>query len=76
MMKAINISPSSETKDLLYKDEEGFNTFSFCRTSDVFEEDQITVLRYQTKKQMVRYAYYALYSEKVGRIKSGEFLFT
>ena len=75
MEEPINISPTKEFRDLLYKDEYGLNAYSLCRISDVEDNDsEMSVTR--NKKQMVRYAYFVLYSDKIGRIKSNEFFYT
>ena len=79
MTPPINISPSNESKDYLYQDERGFNSFQLCRTSDIFEQvDSIKSFGQEKKlkKQMVRYAFFFLFSEKIGRLQGEEFLVT
>ena len=80
MAHPINISPPKESKPYAFQDEQGFNSFLICRTSDIFEE--VNTLKggigfnKKVKKQMARYAFYFLYSEKIGRIQGEEFLVT
>ena len=67
----ITISPSNESKAYLYQDEQGFNSFQLCRTSDVYEQvDSVKSFGQEKKmkRQMVRYVFFFLFSEKIGRL--------
>lgn len=66
----ISINPSLKSFDTIYEDENGYNKFLICRTSDVEEKPTFGGGIYQK----ARYQLLTLYSEKVGRIQLEEFL--
>jgi hypothetical protein len=62
----LSIAPSPENADQLYEDLNCFNRFMMCRTSDVYEESD---------RQLVKFQLFTLYKENIGRLFCEEFLF-
>jgi len=59
----ISLSPAQKSHEYVYTDDYGFNSFSLCRTSDVFEEtvalkslNTLGAFNTKVKEQMARYA--------------------
>lgn len=83
LTEAISVSPARKSHEYVYTDDYGFNSFSLCRTSDVFEGtvefkglNTLGAFNTKLKEQMARYVVFYLYTEKLGRIHSEEFLVT
>lgn len=78
MSDPICINPPKKSLKYIYEDEQGYNCFSLCRTSDVNEEDTKSLKKKFRgyKKQTSKYQLFTLLSEKVGIIMCDEFLIT
>lgn len=71
------INPARRSLKYIYEDEQGYNCFSLCRTSDVNEEEsKVRPKRSGIKRQTAKYQLFMLFSEKVGIIEGQEFLIT
>jgi hypothetical protein len=69
---SINASPAG--CDFIFEDEDGYNTFIMCRTSEIEDFEKTIGGKNHFEQQRARYQIFTLYSEKVGRIQGEEFL--
>jgi hypothetical protein len=69
MSEPLCINPSEESLEHLFIDEQGYNCFSICKTSNVDTRQD----SYKRVRQKARYQIYALFSEKIGIIQCDEF---
>jgi hypothetical protein len=69
MSDPICINPSEESLDQLFVDDQGFNCFSICKTSEVDVENKSDDSYFKkTPLQRARYQVFVLFAEKVGII--------
>jgi len=76
--KSSCVNPPRKSMKYIYEDEQGYNCFSLCRTSDINEEEsKVRRKKYgDYKKQTAKYQLFLLFSEKVGIIQTNEYLIT
>lgn len=73
----LTMNPFEKQKDYLYENENGYNKFLLCRSSDMYEQPVQGKLLDNQKNRIhskVKYQVFALYSEKIGRLHCEEFI--
>ena len=64
-------NPALNCQKYLYEDDQQFNVFVLCRTTDVFNDKDNHV-----KRQRAKYQIFSFYTEKLGRFEAKEVLLT
>ena len=72
MSKPVCVNPPKKSMKYIYEDEQGFNCFSLCRTSDINEQESKGRKKKHAdqKRQTAKYQLFLLFSEKVGIIQT------
>jgi len=70
------MSPPDEQKEYLYENENGYNKFMICRSSEVYEQLIGKGLISKQTMSKAKFQVFTLYSEKIGRLHCEEFIIT
>ena len=72
----LSMNPSEKQKDYVYENENGYNKFLICRSSDMYEQPtgSRTPAGQSSIYSKAKYSVFTLYSEKIGRMHCEEFI--
>lgn len=73
----MSVNPYQSSQDYLYENDNGYNKFMICRSSDMYEQQassKILTTSQSSVHSKVKFQVFTLYSEKIGRLQCEEFI--
>lgn len=67
----MSVNPYQSSQDYLYENDNGYNKFMICRSSDMYEQQassKILTTSQSSVHSKVKFQVFTLYSEKIGRL--------